>query len=283
MGYELCCESQEQQYADSRLPCSNGVDFLLVLHLLSSTSPELDVDGGNMKYFLLAATAAILAYPAAALEAEDTPAVQAVLALPQPETVLPAGTEIPLKMSQTVTTKGKTWDEGDQFNLNVAADVMLGDYVIIPQGAKAVGRIKWLTSKGAFGKSGKMDIELEYIELGGRRINIDGAYRQEGEGETLATVGGVVAVGPFAAFITGKSGVIPQGRELMARLESDLPVALPKGAGAAPVSVQATPAPGTQAAIDAQAAAEVQSEQLSKERAEQARPPAELKIGSKEE
>ncbi|KUO51982.1 MAG: hypothetical protein APF78_03610 [Sphingomonadales bacterium BRH_c3] len=236
-----------------------------------------------MKLFLLAAIAAIAAMPATAQQSDDSAAVQAVLAAPQPKVVLPAGTEIPLKMSQTVTTKGKTWDEGDQFNLNVAANVMLGDYVVIPQGAKAVGRITWLTSKGAFGKSGKMEVELEFIELSGRRISLDGTYRQEGEGETLATVGGVVAAGPFAAFITGKSGVIPQGRELMATLESDLPVALPQGASLAPIAVQAAPAPGSEAAVDAQAAAEQRSEELAGERAAQTRPPAELKIGSKDE
>lgn len=236
-----------------------------------------------MKFILLAAAAAILAMPASAQQSDDPAAVQAVFAAPQPETVLPAGTAVPLKMSQTITTKGKTWDEGDQFNLNVAANVVLGDYVVIPQGAKAVGRITWLTSKGAFGKSGKMEVELEYIELGGRRISLDGAYRQEGEGETLATVGGVIVAGPFAAFITGKSGVIPQGRELMATLESDLPVVLPKGTSLAPIAVQAVTAPRTEAAVDVQAAAEQASEKMAKEQAAQTRPPAELKIGSKDE
>lgn len=64
---------------------------------------------------------------------------------------LPAETQIPLKMTQTVITKGNSWKEGDQFNLAVAADVKLGDYTVIPAGTKAVGRIKWLTSRGAFG------------------------------------------------------------------------------------------------------------------------------------
>ena len=105
-----------------------------------------------------------------------------------------------------------------------------------------MGRITWLTSRGAFGKSGKMDIELEYLQLGNRRVNIDGTYRQEGNGATLATVGGVIAAGVFAGFITGRSGEIPQGRELMATLESNLPVALPKGAMIAPAPVQAVAA-----------------------------------------
>lgn len=201
-----------------------------------------------MKHFVWAFTAALLTYPAMAQESDqaDQPVqatsaplpIQAVKAADKPETFLPANTEILLKMNQDVTTKGRTWSEGDTFNLTLVHDVLLGDYVVIPQGTRAVGRISWLTSKGAFGKSGKMDVELEYIELSGRRIDINGTYRQEGEGNTVATVGGVVAAGVLAGFITGRSARIPQGRELMATLEKDLPVALPANAV---VSQQAAP------------------------------------------
>lgn len=186
--------------------------------------------------------AALAAGTAQAQTTDSDVPVQAVQAAPEPQVFLPAGTEIPLKMTQTITTKGDSWKEGDQFNLVVAADVRLGDYIIIPQGTKAVGRITWLTSRGAFGKSGKMDIELEYIQLGNRRVNIDGTYRQEGSGATLATVGGVIAAGVFAGFITGKSGEIPQGRELTATLESNLPVSLPKGASITQQPVEAVAA-----------------------------------------
>lgn len=143
---------------------------------------------------------------------------------PQSSAVLPANTEVLLEMNDTITTKGKRWSEGDNFNMTVTHDVMLGNYVIIPRGSRGVGRITWLTDKGAFGKSGKLEIDIEYVEVSGRRIQLTGNYRQEGEGNTVATVGGVVAAGIFAGFITGKSGRIPQGRELMARTKSDLPV-----------------------------------------------------------
>jgi len=226
--------------------------------------------------------AGVILFPASNLLAQEAPVpVQAVLAAPQPKTVLPAGTEVPLKMSQTVTTKGKGWNEGDQFNLNVATNIMIGDYIVIPEGTKAVGRITWLTSRGAFGKSGKMDVELEYLLLGGRRINLDGTFRQEGNGATLATVGGVIAAGVFAGFITGRSGVIPQGRELLATLESDLPVALPEGTSVAPSTFQATAAPRTQAAIEAQAIADEKQVEEAEERAAKSRPPAEIKIDTK--
>jgi hypothetical protein len=140
--------------------------------------------------------------------------------------VLPASTEVLLRMSEEVTTQGNQWDEGDTFRLTVARDVMLGDYVVIPAGAPATGRIKWLTSRGAFGKSGKMDIELQSVEVGGRTIQLNGTYRQEGDGATLATVGGVLLAGPFAGFITGKSGRIPEGRELTASTEQPIELAI---------------------------------------------------------
>lgn len=160
------------------------------------------------------------------VQASPSPALTVARAEPRAALVLPANTEVLLKMNQEVTTKGKTWSEGDTFDMSVVHDVMLGDYVVIPRGSRGVGRITWMTNKGAFGKSGKMDIELEYIEVSGRRIPINGTYRQEGEGNTVATVGGVILAGVFAGFITGKSGRIPQGRELMAHTQEDIPLAV---------------------------------------------------------
>ena len=227
---------------------------------------------------LLSALALAIPASATAQDAVQGVPVQAVRVAAKPATVLPANTEILLKMNQEVTTKGRTWDEGDTFNLSTVHDVLLGDYVVIPAGTRGVGRITWLTSKGAFGKSGKMDVELEYLELGGRRINIDGTYRQEGEGNTVATVGGVVLAGVFAGFITGKSGRIPQGRELMATLESDLAVALPEGATVRShnAPVQAVAAAGTPAAEQQAVIEEAEREEAIKS----SRPPAEIKIGS---
>lgn len=141
--------------------------------------------------------------------------------------VLPANTEVILAMNEDLTTKGGNVDEGSMFNLTVASDVKLGDLIVIPRGSRGAGEITWKTGKGAFGKSGKMDIELRYVEVGGQRIPVEGKYRQEGEGNTVATIGTVILAGVFAAFVTGKSAKIPRGRELSARTTVDVPVALP--------------------------------------------------------
>jgi hypothetical protein len=78
-----------------------------------------------------------------------------------------------------------------------------------------------------FGKSGKMEIELCYVELAGRRIPIEGKFRQEGAGNTVGTVTSVALLWPVAPVITGKSATIPRGRELMAHTTEALAVVLP--------------------------------------------------------
>lgn len=152
---------------------------------------------------------------------------------------LPANTEVILSMNDDLTTKGGAAEEGTTFGLTVVSDVKLGPYVVIPKGSRGTGEVTWKTGKGAFGKSGKMEIELRSIDVGGQRIPIEGKYRQEGEGNTVATVGTVILAGVFAGFVTGKSARIPRGRELAARTKEPIPVVLPAGA-VIPSGIQAT-------------------------------------------
>ncbi|TPE60074.1 hypothetical protein FJQ54_11705 [Sandaracinobacter neustonicus] len=126
-----------------------------------------------------------------------------------------------LRMDQDLNSKSVKM--GDRFNMTVVNDVVSSGVVVIPAGTRGVGEVTYHTNKGAFGKSGKMEIELKYLELGDKHVPITGKYRQEGEGNTTATVAAVVLVGVFSAFVTGKSALIPQGRELMA--QTDVPIA----------------------------------------------------------
>jgi len=153
------------------------------------------------------------------------------------KTFLPANTKVLLRMNNTLTTKNKRYREGDTFYMTVVHDILLKDFIVIPKDSRATGEITWMTGKGMFGKSGKMDISLKYIDVDGRPVPIRGTFRQEGEGNTVATVGGVILAGPFAAFITGKSGVIPAGRELEAHTTENIPVSIPDNSKPSPFEV----------------------------------------------
>ena len=167
----------------------------------------------------------------AELPSAAQPVVAAQTGAPLPsivaEKTLPANTQITVRMNDELSSKKNR--EGDTFYMSVTNDVMVDGYVAIPRGSRAVGTITWMTKKGAFGKSGKMDISINAIEVGESRVPVVGTFRQEGKGNTAATVGAVVAVGVFSAFVTGHSAVIPQGRELIVHTRDPLKIGIPAG------------------------------------------------------
>src|SRR3569623_1497949 len=170
-----------------------------------------------MKHYLAAAAAvAVLSTPSFA-QSEAAPAADA-------SSLLPANTEVLLRLNSEVNSKKAR--KGDHFDLTVANDVMLGNYIVIPRGTPARGEITYRTGKGAFGKSAKMEIDLRSLTLGGREVPLSGHFRQEGQGNTGATVGAAVAVGVFSAFVTGRSAIFEQGRELKGFTREALPVSM---------------------------------------------------------
>lgn len=148
-------------------------------------------------------------------------------------TQLIAGTPVPLELVQTVTTQGGSWKEGDMFNMIVSEDVAIGEYVVIPRGTLAVGHVKWATGRGAFGKSGKIEVSVDHLVLGGRKIRLSGVHRKEGRGE-LTTAGEVTAAGPFAVLIPGESAEIARGSIVTAFLAENLGVVIPYKPSIAP-------------------------------------------------
>lgn len=189
--------------------------------------------------------------PAVLVVAPAPAASQPVIATPAvgSDTVLPTNTELLVSLNSELNSKKVR--QGDMFDVTVVSDVMLGNYIVIPKGTPGQGQISYRTGKGAFGKSAKMEIELRQISFSGRNVPITGKYRQEGQGNTGATVGAAVAVGVFSVFVTGRSAIFTQGRELRAFTREAVPVVLPAGAmmpavaTVPPATLATVPAPTT--------------------------------------
>lgn len=167
------------------------------------------------------------------------------------DAVLPTNTEVVVRLNSELNSKKAR--EGSTFLSTVAYDVMLGNVVVVPKGTPVNGVVNWRTGKGAFGKSAKMEYEIRSFDLGGQRYALSGKFRQEGRGNTGAAVGAVVAVGVFGAFVTGKSAIVEQGRELKVYTTTVIPVMVPAGASAAPAPAAM---PATTAATAPQATAQ---------------------------
>lgn len=169
------------------------------------------------------------------------------------EIVLSPNSEVVVTPNDTITTKGRAIKEGHKFRISTMFDVMQDGYVVIPKGTVGEGTVTWLTSKGAFGKSGKMEVSFDWLELAGRRIALTGNFRQEGEGNTGATVGTAVAVGVFSAFVTGRSATLVNGQQLRARTAEPLSFLVPDNAAHVTTGILA-PTPTATPAAPAQPA-----------------------------
>lgn len=130
-----------------------------------------------------------------------------------PASIVPANTGIPVVLDQEVSSKDAR--VGQQFGVTVSRDIVTAAGAIIPRGTHGVGEVTYRTGKGAYGKSGKMEIQLRSLDIGGRLVPMTGKYREEGAGKTGVTVATIAIGGLLAgAFVNGQNAVFEQGREL---------------------------------------------------------------------
>lgn len=154
------------------------------------------------------------------------PAVpQAVILSPQGGTVLRAGTEVPLRIEESLDSNDKTLREGHQFRMTVANNVMLGNQVVIPAGSMAMGEITDLRRKGMWGKSGRITARVLYARVGERMIRLTGNFDDKGVTGTAGVVGAIVFIPIAGFFLTGTSAKMPAGSGVKAFLDEDLVIA----------------------------------------------------------
>jgi len=204
--------------------------------------------------FVLAAVAAqpITTYhnlpPPAAIQ--PAAPVAPIAAPPTTNAILRVGTEVPLRLMEELTTKGKRLRVGHRFHLQTSEPVMVNGVVVIPAGSPAVGEITDVRNKGMWGKSGKLVARILYVTVNGRQIRLTGAFDDKGVagGVAAVTVSALVFL-PAGFFMTGTSAMVPAGTIIKAFVDEDVPLAMPAaappplvvGTPPAPMQVQPTP------------------------------------------
>jgi hypothetical protein len=171
-----------------------------------------------------------------ALAAAQTVAPQAQVAAPAPqaailssstESMLRAGSEVPLRLEEGLDSNNKTLREGQQFRMTVANDVRLGTAVVIPAGSQATGEITDIRRKGMWGKSGRITARVLNVRVGERLIRLTGNFDDKGTTGTAGVVAAIAFV-PIAGFLmTGTSAKIPAGSGIKGFLDEDLKVGAP--------------------------------------------------------
>jgi hypothetical protein len=139
----------------------------------------------------------ISASPVSAVVAPGTAMPVAVPAVAN--AFLRVGTEIPLRLSQELTTKGKKLRVGDRFHMEVSEPIMVQGVVVVPVGSPAMGEITDARNKGMWGKSGHLAARILYMTVNGRQIRLSGGFDDKG----VAGGVGAVAVSAFIAWPAG--------------------------------------------------------------------------------
>jgi hypothetical protein len=125
--------------------------------------------------------------------------------------VVPAHTEMLLRLDEEIASNRAR--VGQPVAVSVARDVIVDGAVLIPRGSPGVGAVTSRTGKGAFGKSGKLDIELRSVEVGGRTVPVVGRYHAAGDGRTGETIGTIIIGGVVAGAF---NAVFEEGRQFTA-------------------------------------------------------------------
>lgn len=188
-----------------------------------------------------AAFAAVFGVSAACGQTVAPPAV--AVAAPAAGSVLRVGTEVPLKLSEELTTKGKKLKTGYRFHLEVSENVLVDGHVVIPAGTPAFGEVTDVRNKGMWGKSGHLNARVLYALVNGRQIRLTGNFDDKGVTGTAGVVGAVALLPVAGFFTTGTSAKLPIGTPVKGFVDEDVPLAFASSAPA-PMEVPAAKAVG---------------------------------------
>ena len=172
---------------------------------------------------------------------------------------LRVGTEVPVRLSEALTTKGKKLRIGHRFHLQTSEAVMVNGVTVIPVGSPAVGEVTEVRNKGMWGKSGKLAARILYVTVNGRQVRLTGAFDDKGVagGVGAAAVSALVFL-PAGFFMTGTSALVPAGTIIKAFVDEDVPLAM--AAAAPPPLVVGAPAAPLQVPAPAAAPASTKSD-----------------------
>lgn len=139
-------------------------------------------------------------------------------------------TPVKLKLTRTMSSKDAKVNETVDFE--VLEDVKVGDVVAIQHGSTAIATVTEARPKRSMGRSGKLNINIDYVRLvDGQKVPLRAVKGGSGGSRTGAMTGAMVATGilffpaaPLFLFLKGKNITIPQGTEITAYIAADIPL-----------------------------------------------------------
>lgn len=114
----------------------------------------------------------------------------------------------------------------------VTEPVSVNGYIVIPKGALAMARVVETKHKRSMGRGGKLDLSIVYVRLADDgKSPLRAVSQSRGDGHVGAMTSAMVGVtilcwpaAPLLLFVHGKDITIPEGSEITAFVDGDMPL-----------------------------------------------------------
>ncbi len=144
--------------------------------------------------------------------------------------VLEDGTPVKLRIARTVSSADSR--VGETVDFEVLEEIRVGTMLVVPKGGLALATITAAQAKRRMGHGGKLDINIDHVRLvDGEKAALRAVKTAHGGGHVGAMTGAIVATtilfwpaAPFFLFMHGNDITIPQGTEITAYVNGNLPL-----------------------------------------------------------
>ena len=130
------------------------------------------------------------------------------------------GTPVRLRLNRTVSSANA--HVGETVDFEVTEPVINQNYVVIPKGAVALGRVTKVETKRRFARAGALELSIDSVRLSDGRTLPLRATAEKGEGDMSgARVAATIAVSPVLVWVKGKNVTFEKGTETTAYVSGD--------------------------------------------------------------
>jgi hypothetical protein len=157
---------------------------------------------------------------------------EATNATPKPALSFGLAADTPIKLRLNRNMSSGTAKVDEKVDFDVVEEVKVGDVLVIPQGSKAIATVTEAQPKRRMGRSGKLNMNIDYVQLAsGEKVALRAVKGGSGGSHVGAMTGAMVATGilffpaaPLFLFMKGKNINIPKGTEITAYIAADTPL-----------------------------------------------------------
>ncbi|GEM_PF-3250938 len=126
--------------------------------------------------------------------------------------ILPNGTPVRMRLAQTISSGTAKLNETIPFE--VLEDIKVGEITVVPKGTTAVGSVTQVQPKRRMGRSGKLDVALEYVlAVSGEKILLT-AQKGGSGGSNVGKVTTGVVVTSLVFFPAAPLFLLAHGKDL---------------------------------------------------------------------